>query len=150
MTTVTTLPRDATQRHGQAGEWVTLGDLVGLAVRDHRDRLGASRRAYAALRGWGRGRLARIELRSDTCPLAEVVDALAGTGFALALVHVPGDPRAPTGAERAPLIVNPSPDWWSSAGRSATLRLIRGGAVDEGPGAGDGASEASPPLAETG
>lgn len=83
MTTVTRMPWDVAARIDDALNRLTLGDQVGLALRDHRHRLGASQRAYAALRGWGRGTLARLEARADGARLQDVVGALDGTGFAL-------------------------------------------------------------------
>ena len=88
-------------RVGAALDRLTLGDQVGLALRDHRHRLGVSQRAYAALRGWGRGTLARLEARADDARLQDVVGALDGTGFALALVRLSDHPRTPTDVLRA-------------------------------------------------
>ena len=66
---------------------LTVADSVGLALRDHRRRLGLSQRAYAAWRGWSATRIARLETGSGRFPLDDIVRALEGTGFGLALVR---------------------------------------------------------------
>lgn len=66
---------------------LTVADAVGLALRDHRRRLGLSQRAYAAVRGRAPSAIARLETSAGTLRLDDVVLALEGTGFALALVR---------------------------------------------------------------
>lgn len=85
---------------------LTVGDQVGLALRATRYRLRLSQRAYAALRGWTASRLARLEVDADRLRLGEVVAALDGTEYLLALCHRPvedgpPDPLAPTPAGAA-------------------------------------------------
>ncbi|MEO7267715.1 MAG: hypothetical protein ABIW49_00710 [Knoellia sp.] len=65
---------------------LTVADAVGLALRAHRRRLGLSQRAYAAVRGRPPVAIARLESAAGSLRLDDVVEALAGTGFALALV----------------------------------------------------------------
>jgi len=69
---------------------LTLADAVGLALRDHRRRLRLSQRAYAAVRSRPPSTIARLESSAGRFSLDDVVEALSGTGFALALVQ-PGD-----------------------------------------------------------
>jgi hypothetical protein len=66
---------------------LTVADTVGLALRDHRRRLGLSQRAYAAMRGWSASHVARLETGAGRFALGDVVEALDGTGFSLALVR---------------------------------------------------------------
>ncbi|WP_147064682.1 helix-turn-helix domain-containing protein [Knoellia locipacati] len=74
---------------------LTVAGTVGLALRDHRRRLGLSQRAYAAMRGWPASRIARLETGAARFALGDVVEALDGTGFGLALVrHRDGDAGA--------------------------------------------------------
>ncbi|MFC7487510.1 helix-turn-helix domain-containing protein [Knoellia sp. CPCC 206453] len=65
---------------------LTVADAVGLALRAHRRRLGLSQRAYAAVRGRPPVAIARLESSAGSLRLDDVVEALEGTGFALALV----------------------------------------------------------------
>jgi hypothetical protein len=71
----------------RAAARLTVADSVGLALRDHRRRLGLSQRAYAAMRGWSASRAARLETGAERFALADIVEALDGTGFGLALVQ---------------------------------------------------------------
>ena len=71
---------------GAAVRRLTVADAVGLALRDHRRRLGLSQRAYAAVRGRPPVAIARLESSAGSLRLDDVVEALDGTGFALALV----------------------------------------------------------------
>lgn len=66
---------------------LTIADMVGLALRDHRRRLGLSQRAYAAIRERSPSVIARLETAAGRFQLDDVVEALKGTGFALALVR---------------------------------------------------------------
>ncbi|HRW19794.1 MAG TPA: hypothetical protein P5181_13210 [Dermatophilaceae bacterium] len=68
-----------------ARDRLRLPDEIGLALRDHRRRLGLSQRAYAATRGLSTNHLARLEADADSCRLQDVLHALAGTGFQLYL-----------------------------------------------------------------
>lgn len=78
-----------------ATQRLTVADSVGLALRDHRRRLGLSQRAYAAMRLWSLSRIARLETSAGRFTLDDVVEALAGTGFGIALVrHGDDDSRA--------------------------------------------------------
>lgn len=70
---------------------LTLADMVGLALRDHRRRLGLSQRAYAAVRERLPSAIARLETSAGRFQLDDVLDALNGTGFALALVRCADD-----------------------------------------------------------
>lgn len=65
---------------------LTVADAVGLALRAHRRRLGLSQRAYAAVRGRPPVAIARLESSAGSLRLDDVVEALDGTGFTLALV----------------------------------------------------------------
>lgn len=78
-----------------AVETLTLAGSVGLALRDHRRRLGLSQRAYAAVRAWSASRVARLESDAGRFSLDDVVDALEGTGFGIALVALPPDGSSP-------------------------------------------------------
>ncbi len=73
---------------------LTLGDEVGLALRSHRRRLRLSQRAYAAMRGYSRATLGRMESAAGAHRLDDVVRALDGTGFALYLGREAGPPSA--------------------------------------------------------
>ncbi|MFW5468594.1 helix-turn-helix domain-containing protein [Knoellia sp. CPCC 206435] len=81
---------------------LTVADSVGLALRDHRRRLGLSQRAYAAMRGWSASYIARLETGSGRYALDDLVEALEGTGFYLALV------QRGEGASAAAEIVEPA------------------------------------------
>lgn len=93
---------------------LTVGDTVGLALRDHRRRLGLSQRAYSAMRGWSASRVARLETSAERFTLDDVVEALDGTGFSLDLVRRRGDD--PTVAEVV------QPDSWSETELVARVR----------------------------
>ena len=78
-----------------AVETLTLAGSVGLALRDHRRRLGLSQRAYAAVRAWSASRAARLESDAGRFSLDDVIEALEGTSFGLALVALPPDGSSP-------------------------------------------------------
>lgn len=78
-----------------AVDTLTLAGAVGLAIRDHRRRLGLSQRAYAAMRTWSASRVARLESDAGRSSLDDVVGALDGTGFGIALVHVTPEGSSP-------------------------------------------------------
>lgn len=61
--------------------------MVGLVFRRHRGAVGMSQRAYALWRGWSKGRQGRLEGSAGDQRLDEVVCALRGTGYRLALIH---------------------------------------------------------------
>lgn len=71
-----------------------LSDSVGLALRDHRRRLGLSQRAYAAVRDRSASHIARLETGAGRFALDDVVEALDGTGFTIALVRCGQDDPA--------------------------------------------------------
>ncbi|CAN7173776.1 helix-turn-helix domain-containing protein [Knoellia sp. LjRoot47] len=93
MTTEEKAAQRAAQREKAARD-LTVAGSVGLALRDHRRRLGLSQRAYAAVRGWSASHVARLETGAGRFSLDDVVDALVGTGFSIALVR-PGQADAP-------------------------------------------------------
>lgn len=64
---------------------LTVVDEVGLALRAHRRVLALPQRGYAALRGWSKTHVARLESDAGSVRFADVVDALVGTGYALGL-----------------------------------------------------------------
>ncbi|PRY57525.1 hypothetical protein BCF74_11537 [Knoellia remsis] len=72
----------------QAASRLTVADAVGLALRDHRRRLGLSQRAYAAMRHLGASTVARLETMAGVFRLDTVVGALDGTGYSLAVVRL--------------------------------------------------------------
>lgn len=81
---------------------LTIADEVGLALRAHRRRLRLSQRAYAALRGYSRATLGRLECSAGAQRLDDIVQALEGTGFALYLGRSPAPPRSDDSALSAP------------------------------------------------
>lgn len=118
---------------------LTVADAVGLALRDHRKRLGLSQRAYAQVRGKPPSLIARLECSAGRFHLDALVEALLGTGFELSLVRLgDGDPdvdeativepdswpvtellaRVRDGSRRFPAhhetqsVVNPPAWWW--------------------------------------
>lgn len=93
---------------------LTVADTVGLALRDHRRRLGLSQRGYAAMRGWSASRVARLETGAGRFALGDVLEALDGTGFDLALVRRRG------GDTSAPEVVDPGS--WSETELVARVR----------------------------
>ena len=93
--------RRAADADAAAGR-LTLADAVGLALRDHRRRLGSSQRAYAAMRAWSVSRIARLETTAGRFALDDVIEALDGTGFGIALVR-----RGPDGSP-ATEVVDPA------------------------------------------
>lgn len=113
----------------QARATLTLGDEVGLALRATRHRLRLSQRAYATLRGWPTSRLARLEAGAERLRLGEIVAALEGTDYRLALCRRPvGGPSPPTPDDPAPagaaLPVPVPPDHWP---RTELLARVRDG-----------------------
>lgn len=78
-------------------EVVTLPSAVGMALRDHRRRLGLSQRAYATLRDMTSSTIARLERSAGPFSLDDVIRALDSTGFALALIREPdpGEQQCP-------------------------------------------------------
>lgn len=111
----------------EARATLTLGDEVGLALRATRRRLRLSQRAYAALRGWSTSRLARLESGAERLRLGDVVDALEGTEYRLALCRrpvtgpSPPSPGTPSPAGAA-LPVPVPPDAWPRAELLARVR----------------------------
>ena len=89
-----TYPTFATQLL-TARRTLTLADHIGLALRAHRHHLRQSQRAYAARRHWTQTHVARLETTADTQRLADILQALHGTGYTLALVTTPSS-TAPT------------------------------------------------------
>lgn len=81
--------------YGAAHHDLLLAEAVASALRDHRRRLGLSQRAYAAVRRRARSVIALQESSAGSLCLDDVVTALEGTGFCLALV------QCPVGAERS-------------------------------------------------
>lgn len=69
-----------------ARKHLDLVQLLALAFRQHRREEGMSQRAYAKFRGWSKGRQSRLEAAAGELRLDLLVDALEGTGFALAVV----------------------------------------------------------------
>lgn len=63
-----------------------LAVAVGLAFRRHRRDLTMTQRSYATFRGWSKGHQYRLESLAGDQRLDPLVQALAGTGFRLALV----------------------------------------------------------------
>lgn len=102
----------------QARATLTLADHIGMALRAHRRVLRLSQRDYALIRGLSKSTLSRLETHADQFALAQVVGALSGTGFALALVRLPAG-----GAGEAPVQVQAT-DW----DRTEVLARVRGGA----------------------
>ena len=95
---------------------LTVADAVGLALRDHRRRMGLSQRAYAEVRGTSPSLIARLENSAERLQLKAVVEALDGTGFELALVR-PGDEDV--GSTTATIV---GPDSWPMTELVARVR----------------------------
>ncbi|MBM6400152.1 helix-turn-helix domain-containing protein [Phycicoccus sonneratiae] len=113
----------------EARATLTLGEEIGLALRATRHRLRLSQRAYASLRGWSTSRLARLEAGAERLRLADVVAALEGTEYRLALCRrsVTGPSPPPTGAPApagAALPVPVPPEHWP---RTELLARVRDG-----------------------
>ncbi len=89
--------------------------MVGLALRRHRSAVRMSQRAYAQWRGWSKGRQGRLEGSAGNQRLEEVVCALRGTGYRLALIH-DGDEVLPRAAEPLAAVADPG-DLESLSGR---------------------------------
>ncbi len=106
---------------------LTLPDEVGLAVRADRRRLGLSQRSYATRRGWPLSRVIRLESGAAAVKLGEVVTALEGTDYVLALCRRatdPGDgPEDDPGEGAAALPVPVPPNAWR---RSELIARVRG------------------------
>jgi len=100
-----------------ARERLTLADTIGLALRAHRRQLGLSQRAYAVVRGWSRAMASRLEAGPQAMSLGTVEQALAPTGYGLALVDL--TERDPDGV---PAVVRPC--HWD---RAELLARVRGG-----------------------
>lgn len=85
----------------RAHQFADVAVIVGLVFRRHRGAVGMSQRAYAQWRGWSKGRQGRLEGSAGDQRLDEIVCALRGTGYRLALIHE-GDEIAPpaVGASR--------------------------------------------------
>ncbi|KGN38353.1 helix-turn-helix domain-containing protein [Knoellia subterranea] len=96
---------------------MTVARMVGLALRDHRRRLGLSQRAYAAMRERSPSVIARLESAAGRFQLDDIVEALDGTGFALALVRCADEQAGESGS---PTIVEPSS--WSETELLARIR----------------------------
>jgi transcriptional regulator with XRE-family HTH domain len=107
-----------------ARESITVGEGVALALRRHRRSLKLSQRGYAARRGWSKSHQARLESATPALKLADVLAALEGTGYHLALHHDRDDREvdpvewAPTelvarfrDGRRFPAAVNPERAW---------------------------------------
>ena len=80
----------------RAREELTLAQSIAMALRSHRGTLGEAQRDYAARRGWSAAHQARLEQDPDNHKLRQVVEALDGTEFRLALLG------AQSGGESAP------------------------------------------------
>lgn len=78
----------------RAHQFADVAIMIGLVFRRHRGAMGMSQRAYAQWRGWSKGRQGRLEGSAGDQRLDEVVCALMGTGYRLALVH-DGDQASP-------------------------------------------------------
>ncbi len=104
---------------------LTLADEVGLAVRADRRRLRLSRRAYATRRRWPLSRVVRLEAGAGGMTLAEVVSALDGTEYVLAVCRRPdGGPPPDDASDGAAALPVPValPEW----GRSELIARVRG------------------------
>lgn len=89
------LPEEWLPQLRRARAALTVSAEVGLALRDHRRRLGMSQRSYAQERGLSRAMLARLEAGAGRMSLDTVVKALEGTGFVLQLGFSPDHPGPP-------------------------------------------------------
>ena len=96
---------------------LTLADSIGLALRAHRRRMRMSQRTYAQFRDWPRALVSRLESQAGRATLAMVEQALAPTGYALAVVALP----EPGSEERVQLV---DPSHWP---RTELLARVRGG-----------------------
>ena len=101
------LPKEWLPQLRRARAALTVSDEIGLALRDHRRRLGMSQRTYATTRGLSRTMLARLEAGAGRMSLDTVVTALDGTGFVLQVGFSPDHPSPPpadhAGALAAPV-----------------------------------------------
>ena len=98
MTDMRGLPRKYEPQLLRARRRLTVVEEVGLALREHRRRLGMNQRTYAAHRGLSRTMVARLEAGSEHLGFDTVVDALLGTGFELRVALAPRPPDAPEAA----------------------------------------------------
>ena len=98
MTDMRGLPRKYERQLIRARARLTVVEEVGLALREHRRRLGMNQRTYAAHRGLSRTMVARLEAGSEHLGFDTVVRALRGTGFELRVAVLPSPPDAPEGA----------------------------------------------------
>ncbi len=89
------LPKEWLPQLRRARAALTVSDEIGLALRDHRRRLGMSQRTYATTRGLSRAMLARLEAGAGRMSLDTVVKALDGTGFVLQVGFSPDHPSPP-------------------------------------------------------
>ena len=80
----------------RAREELTLEQSIAMALRSHRGTLGEGQRDHAARRGWSAAHQARLERDPGNRKLGQIVQALDGTGFRLALLG------AQTGIESSP------------------------------------------------
>ncbi len=71
----------------RAHQFADVAVMVGLVFRGHRGALGMSQRTYAQWRGWSKGRQGRLERTAGDQRLDEILCALRGTGYRLALLH---------------------------------------------------------------
>jgi transcriptional regulator with XRE-family HTH domain len=73
-----------------AAEGYDVRAAITMAVRADRRRLGLDQRGYAALKGWSKSQLARLESDPGSIRLVQVLQVLDGTGFGLG-VHATVD-----------------------------------------------------------
>ena len=92
------LPQEWAPQLRAARAALTVGDEIGLALREHRRRLGMSQRRYAAARRLSRTMLARLEAGAGAMSIDTVVRALEGTGFTLVVGVDDPDPGPIDGA----------------------------------------------------
>lgn len=97
---------------------LTLGETVGLALREHRRRLGLSQRAYAAVRGLTKAMVARLECHAELFRIADLERVLEGTGYRLVLMH------RPDGHDEAEALRPVEPGQWD---RAELVARVRGG-----------------------
>ena len=76
-------------------ESLTVAECIGLALRHRRSALRVGQREYAQSHGWSKSHQARLESAPETLKLADVLAALAGTGYHLELHHDDGRAVAP-------------------------------------------------------
>ncbi|USQ76631.1 VOC family protein [Ornithinimicrobium cryptoxanthini] len=86
-----TLARELLQARARLETATGVVETIALVMRRLRHDEGLSQRAYALRRGWSKSFQARLESCAQNLMLRDVVDALTGTGFVLALLP-DGDP----------------------------------------------------------